>query len=82
MIVLVVIMVVVIPLGYFTKVIPYTFTSINCGGLPVKTSEHGGERTYTLPGERGYGISVFSNYDYCTEKEAVEAGYERNILSQ
>ena len=82
MILLVVIMAVVIPLGYFTKVIPFTFTAINCGAMPVKTQGHVGQKMYTLPGERGYGISMFSDYNYCTEEEAVAAGYERSTLSR
>ncbi len=80
MILLIVFMVIVVPLGYFTKVIPFTFTAINCGTMPVKTQGHVGQKMYTMPGERGYGISMFSNYNYCTEQEAIHAGYERSTL--
>jgi hypothetical protein len=82
MIVLVVIMVVVIPMGYVTKVIPYFFTRMNCGQSPIETMDSLGNKTYRLPSDKGYGVSMFSSYDYCTEDQAKAAGYQHTVVNE
>lgn len=80
MILLVVIMVVVIPMGYVTKVIPYFSTRMSCGQPPVEAMDSLGNKTYRLPSDNGYGISMFSSYDYCTEDQAKAAGYQHTVI--
>ncbi len=80
MIFLIVFIVVIVPLGYVTKVIPYFFTAVNCGGLPVEATSSPAGNAYTLPGDKTYGISMFSSYQFCTESDAKQAGYQRSLL--
>lgn len=82
MTVLVVMMVVVIPMGYVTKVIPYFFIRMNCGQPPVETMDSLGNKTYRLSSDKGYGVSMFSNYDYCTEAQAKAAGYQHTVIDE
>jgi hypothetical protein len=72
---------IILILGFFagigSGVLQYTFATIRCMSTPVAASDFMAGYTYELPGEKGYGPSIFNKY-YCTEQGAKNAGFRHN----
>jgi len=60
----------VTPAAIQTNILPYSLSTIKCGGLPVESFTVIGSSQYRLPGEDGYGINPASEYTMCTQNEA------------
>ena len=69
-------------IGLGSGTLPYAITTVRCLGLPVQTSDFMGSYTLKMPGESGYGPSLFNSYKYCTKEQAEAAGYRSNIVSE
>ncbi len=69
-----------IPYSISSGFFPFTINSIRCGGLPVESSTFAASYSYRLPGDKGYGIHTFSDYNYCTQDEIKATnGYHRDV---
>jgi hypothetical protein len=72
---------IILILGFFagigSGVLQYTFAAVRCMHAPVAASDFMAGYTYELPGEKGYGPSVFNKY-YCTELDAKSAGFRHS----
>ena len=70
-------------IALFTNIFPFVWNTIRCGQLPVESTDSAASYSYKLPGDKGYGPHIFSNYTYCTEAE-IEAtnGYQRNVFTE
>lgn len=68
--------------GFGSNTLPFAYSTIRCLGLPVQTSNFMGSRTLTMPGEKGYGPSLFNSYKFCTKEQAKAAGYGPTALSE
>lgn len=72
---------ILLPIAWFTNVIPFLYSTVRCGGAPVEFSRM--SSTYRLPGDKDYGIRpLLSGYQYCTQAEVEEAGYHRNPFTE
>lgn len=58
----------------FTK---YPVYLIKCGGQPIAASNFASGNTYTVPGENNYDVGAFTNYYFCSEAEAHDAGFRK-----
>ncbi len=61
--------IVIIVVGFISNVIPFAYNVVRCGRLPVQSTTFASSYTYKLPGDKGYGISLFDSYHFCTEQE-------------
>lgn len=66
--------------GAITGVIQFSIATIRCGQLPVAATNFAAAYTFELPGEKGYGPSIFNQY-FCTRKEAEHAGFRHSTLT-
>lgn len=57
--------------------VSYELAVNQCGHQPVIATNFAAGYTYDLPGDAGYGPSIFNNTYYCTAAEAEAAGYRR-----
>jgi hypothetical protein len=57
--------------------IAFEVATIRCGHQPAIATEFAAGYTYELPGDPGYGPSLFKATFYCTAGEAEAAGYHR-----
>ena len=55
----------------------YEQAVIACGHQPVIATNFAAGYTYDLPGDPGYGPSMFNNIYYCSAKDAEAAHYRR-----
>lgn len=62
--------------GIGSGVIQYGLSVAGCMKAPVAASSFMAGYSYDLPGDPGYGPSPFNKY-YCTEQEAINAGFHR-----
>ena len=60
--------------------IRYEQAVIACGHQPVIATKFAAGYTYDLPGDPGYGPSMFSNTYYCSAEDAEAGGYRRSPL--
>ncbi len=70
----------------FTGFLKFGYNVVRCGGVPVAiepgSSFAGGYRaSYTLPGDKYYGVSASKNY-VCSEGEAESMGIEIDQYSE
>lgn len=65
---------------YVSGVVPLAYKTVQCGGLPVESSNFAASYSYKLPGDRDYGLNPFGYYEFCTAAEAEREGYSRNTL--
>lgn len=63
--------------GLFT----YAAAFVRCGGQPVAATRFTASYSYTLPGEYGYGPSLFNEY-YCTQAQAEAAGFSPSPFTE
>lgn len=57
--------------------IAFEVATIRCGHEPAIATEFAAGYTYDLPGDPGYGPSLFSATFFCSAGEAEAAGYHR-----
>ena len=62
--------------GIGSGAIQYGLSAVSCMKAPVAASNFMAGNSYDLPGDPGYGPSPFNKY-YCTEQEAINAGFRR-----
>jgi hypothetical protein len=56
----------------------YPLFVVYCRRLPIVANNFAGGRTYTLPSDsRFYKVDPFTDYYFCTEKDAQVAGFSR-----
>lgn len=55
----------------------YPIYLIKCGRLPVTGSTFAGSKTYSLQGDLHYGPDVTVDTFFCSEQEALAAGFRR-----
>ncbi|HEY1085728.1 MAG TPA: hypothetical protein VGE34_03325 [Candidatus Saccharimonadales bacterium] len=68
-----------LPIGWLSGLLPFTYNMIRCGRLPVESTKFMASFTYKVPGDEGYGIHPFSEYGYCTQSEIQATnGYRRS----
>lgn len=61
--------------GFATGWLQYSIAYIGCGGKqPVIANKFAAAYSYTVPGDKSYSPTVFSNY-YCDIAAAEKAGY-------
>jgi hypothetical protein len=53
----------------------YPLYVLKCGRLPIVGSTFAAGYTYRSPGDSNYGVSLFSDAFFCSEQEAVTAGF-------
>jgi len=56
--------------------------AVKCMGLPIEATSFAASYTYTVPGTAAYKIDISTNYYFCTEAEAQEAGFRKYDFSQ
>lgn len=66
--------------GIGSGTLKYGIAYIRCGGVPISASNFAGARSYRLPTDKTYDISIFSQF-FCTEEEAVKKGFHPSVLS-
>jgi hypothetical protein len=75
---------IVVSLGLMTGLssgtIQYAAATIACGRQPVVATSFAAAYSYNLPGDPLYSPGPFSQY-YCTEQEAIKAGFRHSPLS-
>lgn len=54
---------------------------VKCRGLPVVASNFAAGNDYAIPGDWNYRITPFTDYYFCTEKDAQNAWFSRNDRS-
>ena len=70
--------VLLIAIGFVSNTIPFTYSTIRCGRLPVESTTFMASYSYKLPGDYGYGIHSLSEYKFCTEAQIKATnGYSR-----
>jgi hypothetical protein len=80
--VLVGINVLIIALGiYWNGYLQYSLAFAQCRTQPILGSNFAGAYSYSKPGELGYGPSIFVSRYFCSEREAVDAGYS-DVLNE
>jgi hypothetical protein len=57
--------------------IAFEVATIRCGHQPAIATKFAAGYTYDLPGDAGYGPSLFADTFYCSAGEAEAAGYRR-----
>lgn len=78
----VLLLIVIIVVGMITNILPFAYNTVRCGRLPVESSTFAAGYSYRLPGDRGYGVNIFSDYKYCTEAEIKATnGYHRDVFT-
>lgn len=55
----------------------YPLYLIKCGGQPIAASNFASGNTYTVPGDRSYDVGAFTNYYFCNESSAYDAGFRK-----
>lgn len=65
-------------LNFFTGIVSYSFMYARCSQPPVTASKFMAGYNYYLPGQSGYGPSMFTEY-YCSEQEAGNAGFHPSV---
>lgn len=78
----IIISILILVLGFGTNTLPYLYKTVECMRLPVESSRFMAGYDYKLPGDEGYGIHIFSEYNYCTQAD-IEAthGYHHSTLT-
>ncbi|SDT58745.1 hypothetical protein [Actinoplanes derwentensis] len=56
----------------------YHFYRLKCGGEPVIATDFAAARSYRLPGQ-GLPVNPFDTEFFCTEAEAQDAGFHRQL---
>ncbi len=77
---IVIITFIILMYGLGSNAFAYSWGVIRCGHLPVESGNLMSS-SYTLPGEKGYGLNSFASYQYCTQQEAESAGYHRDTVT-
>lgn len=54
----------------------FAVAAVRCGHQPVEATSFAAADSYRIPGDVGYGPSLFSEY-YCTEDDARAHGFHR-----
>ena len=55
----------------------YPVYTIKCGRLPITASTFAGSNVYSLPGDFYYGPKLATDNMFCSEQEALAAGFHR-----